>query len=122
MERSDSAHLLSLEIWDTEQHLHHRIEVATVAQVADTSVSRPIEGLELHTGLLDELPLPNALVHVYFQFCHGLVCLWKERTGQTLKEDSREHQKCENGNAVEKHKGQNPFCFTKREEKEIPEL
>lgn len=85
MERSDSAHLLSLEVWDTEQHLHHRIEVATVAQVTDTSVPRPIEGLELNTRLLDELPLPNALVHVYFQFCHRLVCLQRERTGKSSK-------------------------------------
>lgn len=44
----------------------------------------------MNTRLLDKLPLPNTLVHVYFQFCHCLVCLQRERTGnpQRLKETS----------------------------------
>lgn len=46
-----------LEFWDTEEDLHGGAEVATVAQVPDPRVARPVDRLQLEAGLLNELPL-----------------------------------------------------------------
>lgn len=68
-------HVLPLEVGDAEEHLHHRVEVAAVAQVPDACVAGPEQGLQWYSRLLDQLPLANPLVHVYLQLCHRLVRL-----------------------------------------------
>lgn len=55
------------------------VEVAAVAQVADAGVAGPGQRLERHRRLLDQLPLADALVHVYLQLRHRLVRLHGRR-------------------------------------------
>lgn len=57
-------YLLSLEVGYAEQHLHYRVEIATVSKVTDTRIARAIQWFQLHPRLLNQLPLPNPLVHI----------------------------------------------------------
>lgn len=45
-----------LKVWDAEEDLHHRAQVASVAQVFDARVTRTKHRLQLHARLLDHLP------------------------------------------------------------------
>ena len=45
-----------LKVWDAEEDLHHRAQVARVAQVFDARVTRTKHCLQLHARLLDHLP------------------------------------------------------------------
>lgn len=65
--------------------MDHGVEVAAVSQVPDASIARPEERPQGPTGLLDQLPLANPLVHIDLQFGHRLVCLYrKDSVRQTL--------------------------------------
>lgn len=48
-----------LEVWDAEEDLHHRAEVASVAQIFNACVTGTKHGLQLHSRLLDHLPLAD---------------------------------------------------------------
>lgn len=55
-----------LEVWDAEEDLHHRAEVASVAQIFDARVPGTKHGLQLHPRLLDHLPLADPRPGVIF--------------------------------------------------------
>lgn len=63
-------YLLALEVWNSEKHLHDRVEVAAVAQIFHASQARAKQRLQGGPRLLDHLPLPHALVHSNLQLCH----------------------------------------------------
>lgn len=79
-------HSLPLEIRDAEEHLDHRVEVAAVPQVSDARVAGPKQGLQLHSRFLDQLPLANPLVHIYFQLGHRLVRLQGRDTSDGVRD------------------------------------
>lgn len=62
----DAADSHPLEVWDAEEDLHHRAEVASVAQVFDARVTRTKDSLQLHSRLLDHLPLTDPRPGVIF--------------------------------------------------------
>ena len=62
----DTADSHPLEVWDAEEDLHHRAEVASVAQIFDARVPRTKHGLQLHSRLLDHLPLADPWPGVIF--------------------------------------------------------
>lgn len=76
-----NAHLLLyqnlplLEVREGEKHLHDGVEIAGIAQVGHTSVTRSIAGHQTLARFLDDAPLTNTHVHVYLQFRHGGVSL-----------------------------------------------
>lgn len=61
---------LGLEVRNSEEHLHDRVEVAAVAQVLYTSQSRAVQRTQGGPRLLDHLPLTHVLVHSDLQLCH----------------------------------------------------
>lgn len=68
--KDERQYLLALEVWDTEKHLHDRVEVATVAQIFHASQARAKQRLQGGAGLLDHLPLPHTLVDGDLQLGH----------------------------------------------------
>lgn len=59
-----TGHLRSLELWDAEDGLHHRAEIAAVAQVLEPCVPWAVHGLQLRSRLLDHLPLADPWLDV----------------------------------------------------------
>lgn len=57
-------HLRSLELRDTEEHLHSGAEVAAVAQVSDACVPWTIDCLQLKARFLNHLPLSGSRLHM----------------------------------------------------------
>lgn len=64
--RCETADSHPLEVWDAEEDLHDRAEVASVAQVFDARVPGTKHGLQLHPRLLDHLPLADPWPGVIF--------------------------------------------------------
>ena len=64
-----------LEVWNGEEDLHDRVHVAAVAKVTHASVARPVQRDQLAPRLLNDIPLPDALVEISLQLHHCLVCL-----------------------------------------------
>lgn len=63
-------HSLALEVWNGEEHLHDRVEVAAVAQVLHSCQARSKQGPQGGARLLDHLPLTHALVYSDLQLRH----------------------------------------------------
>lgn len=68
--KKKTGYWLALEVWNGEEHLHDRVEVAAVAQVLHPRQAGAIQGTEGGTRLLDHLPFPYTLVHSNLQLCH----------------------------------------------------
>lgn len=75
----DTADSHPLEVWDAEEDLHHRAEVASVAQIFDARVPGTKHGLQLHSRLLDHLPLADPWPGVIFPVMSVLRLLDEER-------------------------------------------
>lgn len=72
-------YLLALEVWNSEKHLHDRVEVAAVAQIFHASQARAKQRLQGGPRLLDHLPLPHALVHSNLQLRHCPLSLTSDK-------------------------------------------
>lgn len=73
---------LALEVWDGEEHLHDRIEVAAVSQVLHASQAGAKQGAQGGPRLLDHLPLSHTLIHSNLQLCHCPLSLKAEKSMQ----------------------------------------
>lgn len=82
-------HLRSLELRDTEEHLHSGAEVAAAAQVSDACVPWSIDYFQLKAGFLDLLPLSGSRLYMVIRVV-AILCLvvtgrdvWSELKSQT---------------------------------------
>uniref|UniRef100_A0A182KI49 Uncharacterized protein n=1 Tax=Anopheles christyi TaxID=43041 RepID=A0A182KI49_9DIPT len=55
-----------------KQHLHYTVQIARVAQVLHTGVSRPSDRFQLTSALAQNSPLADSLVQIQLQLNHGL--------------------------------------------------
>jgi hypothetical protein len=63
------------ELWYSQKDLHHGIQITAVANVVHSSQTGAVNQLKLTSSLLQQTPLPRALVHIQFKLCHGFIRL-----------------------------------------------
>lgn len=90
--RNICEHLRSLELRDTEEHLHSGAEVAAVAQVSEACVPWTIDCLQLKAWFLNHLPLSGSRLHMIVCVV-AILCLvekgrdvWSESNYPTISE------------------------------------